>query len=245
MRGISLMLAGGLAVLTVAALPRTAGAQERPSRTEQSEEQDFSPTPYTEYAEFDEGADEDEETKFFQYGRFFGVSLGLGLQNVTGNRGQLWSGGFPTVDFRFHYWFDFNFALDLGISTAPHSFESLGAAGVYQVNMIRVGTDAKYYFDTRDASAAWASSNPYVLLGAGSYSKTETASQTKLSDNDSSFGICGGLGLEFAFKARKAYFNIESKFHMVRFKDTNASKFGYDNLNGNFVTLTGSFLFTW
>ena len=248
LRAAVLILAAALAVYAIAAvMPVPAWAADEPGgevKTDQPEEQDFTSTPFTEYAEFDETSDEDDEAKFFQYGRFFGVSMGLGIQSVTGNRGQLWTGGFPVIDFRFHYWFDFNFGLDLGIYTAPHSYAGLGEE-VFQVNMIRIGTDVKYYFETRNLAATLAFANPYVLLGIGSYSKTETSSQTKIADADSSFGLAAGAGLEFALSPKKAYFNLEAKLHVARFKDSDSKRFGFDDLGGQFVTVTGGFLFTW
>src|SRR5881628_3466051 len=66
---------------------------------------DYSETPFTEYGEFNEEEEEADEAKFFQYGRFFGVSVGSGFQGATGNRGLLYQGGFPTLDIKVHYWF--------------------------------------------------------------------------------------------------------------------------------------------
>src|ERR1700756_3704439 len=93
-------------------------------RTTKPEEEDFSQTPYTEYGSFNEEKEEEEDTKFFQYGRFFGVSLGLGVETISGDRGTLYQGGFPTFDAKIHYWFDFNFALDINFYLAQHYFVS-------------------------------------------------------------------------------------------------------------------------
>ena len=93
----------------------------------QPEEEDFSSSPFTEYGEFNEEQDEAADTKFFQYGRLFGVSLGLGFEGVTGNRGLLWQGGFPMIEMKVHYWFDFNVALDLGFANAS-STSVIGSA---------------------------------------------------------------------------------------------------------------------
>src|SRR5438045_3135633 len=71
-------------------------------QTLQPEEDDYSATPFTEYGEFNEEAEEATDQKFFQYGRFFGVSVGLGLDGALGNRAKLWRGGFPMIDFKLH-----------------------------------------------------------------------------------------------------------------------------------------------
>jgi hypothetical protein len=253
--------AAALAALLALACAEAARAQEppaggaapapngrAPSPTDQPEEDDYSGSPYTKYGEFNEDADEDEDTRFFQYGRFFGVSVGLGLETVDGNRGTLWQGGFPMVDVKIHYWFDFNFALDMGIFTAKHFFEGPPAQGGHtDVTMLRLGVDIKYYFDTKNLSAPISFANPYLLAGVGSFTKTQNYQLEADADPDSSFGFSFGGGLEFTLKPRKAYFALEGKIHVVTFKDTNSSDYSsiVPDLNGNFYTFSASLLFTW
>lgn len=213
-----------------------------------SDEEDFSETPFTEYAEFNEATEEASDVKFFQYGRFFGVSLGLGFQFVDGNRGALWQGGFPMVDFKVHYWFDFNMALDLGFYTAQHFFNSTDAQQHVDINMVRIGVDVKYYFPTKNLAAALSVSNPYVLIGAGAFTKTSLSNAAAVTDSDTSLGISVGAGLEFAVTPRKMYFEIEGKVHFVTFKDTYTSIYttqGIPSLTGNFYTFSVNALFTW
>ena len=215
------------------------------------EEDDFSTTPYTHYGEFNEEENEEDELRFLQYGRFFGVSLGLGLETVDGGRANLWQGGFPLIDFKVHYWFDFNLALDLGFFTATHYFDTgdptLG--GKTEVSMFHVGVDLKYYFDTKDVAAPISFANPYVILGGGQFTKTETPEKAENKTSVNSFGATAGVGLEFALKPKKSYFEIEAKAHFVNFSDDNTSKYDAftDNkpLGGRFYTFSGSFLFTW
>jgi len=218
------------------------------------EDDDFSNSPFTEYGEFNEEDEEAADTKFFQYGRFFGVSLGLGFEGVTGNRGYLWQGGFPMLDFKVHYWFDFNLALDLGFFTTPHFFqieETQGEGERTNATLSRLGINLKYYFDTKNMSSALSFANPYLLLGAGSFTKTQTASSEEATpDSDSAFGVSAGAGLEFTLKPRKAFFAIEGKIHAVNFKDTRTNELqntalGLDDLTGYFYTVSGNFLFTW
>lgn len=216
------------------------------------EEDDFSDTPYTEYGEFNEEHDEVSDARFYQYGRFFGVSLGLGYEGATGNRGVLWSGGgFPVIDIKVHYWFDFNIALDLGITTASHYFTTtVGGRGTVDANIFRFGVNVRYAFDTKNVAAPISFASPFVSVGVGSYSKTEVSSNGGDPDNDSSFGISFGGGLEFVVSPRKTYFLLEGKFHMLTFKDTNTGIYQsatpqVDDLNGLFYTFVGSFMFTW
>lgn len=217
-------------------------------KTLQSEEDDFSSTPYTEYGEFNEEEDEAAETRFLQHGRFFGVSLGLGYEGVLGNRSLLWQGGFPAVELKLHYWFDFNLAMDLGFYTASHFYEtSVRNAGHVDAYIFRLGVDVKYYFDTKNVAAPISFAHPYVLLGAGSFSKTETSQTQATTTPDSAFGLSFGGGLEFVMSPRKTYFALEAKVHPLTFKDTYTPDYlpSIDDLTGVFYTVMGSILFTW
>ncbi len=230
------------------------------------EEEDFSTTPYTEYAAFDEEKEEEEETRFLKYGRLYALSVGTGFQGVTGNRGVLWQGGFPMVDFKLHYWFDFHLAMDLNFYMVAHSYDTTsssdtsgkstsGAATTTEgqsadIAFNRVGADLKYYFDTHNLVAAISAANPYVLGGVGSYSKTETNNvEGAVEQKDSSIGVCGGLGMEFALKPRRIYLTLEGKVHMPSFKDNNSSTFqtnpGITDLTGYFYTANASIMFSW
>lgn len=212
-----------------------------------SEEEDFSSSPYTEYGEFNEDDEEAATTQYMQYGRFFGASLGLGTHGAFGNRGNLWEGGFPTLDLKLHYWFDFNFALQLGFTTSPHTYTR--SAERYDVRFNRIGIDLKYYFDTRDASAAITFAGPYLVGGVGSITKSETNTVSKTTDHDTAVALSLGAGLEFTLSPKKVYFFMQGTFDIANFKDTNTSEFqasnGLDDLTGQFYTLTAGMLFTW
>jgi len=219
-------------------------------RSQQSEEDDYLNTPFTQYGEFNEEENEAQETRFFQHGRFFGLSLGGGYQGVTGGRGLLYQGGFPVFDFKLHYWFDFNLALDLGFFTASHYVDTnVGGAGHIDINMVRFGVDLKYYFDTKDLSAPITAANPYILVGIGSLSKTQNyANQGGTTAGESSLALSGGMGLEFAISPRRTFFELEAKIHSARFQDTYTTLYqsvGIPNLTGVFYTVTGNILFVW
>jgi opacity protein-like surface antigen len=217
------------------------------------EEDDFSGSAYTDYGEFNnQEAEEEADERFFQYGRFFGISVGLGYEPILGNRGQLWQGGFPTIEFKLHYWFDFNFALCLDVYSASHFFEHPDTAiGHEDINLVHLGLELKYYFDVKNLSSTISFANPYITAGVGPYTKTQTATQVNTTDTDTSIGLSIGAGLEFAVSPKKVYFEFEGRMHIVSFKDTFTTEFsgpgslGLDDLTGQFVTVTGSVLFTW
>ncbi len=242
------------ALLILTATPALAqepetGASSTPPRTQQPEEPEFKETPYTGYGEFNEQEDEDDASRFFQFGRFFGVSIGSGFNGVTGNRGLLYQGGTPVVDFKLMYWFDFNFALELGLTTATHFYDST-SRGHADITLTRVGVDLRYYLPMQDLSAPITFANPYLLLGAGTISKQESLRTQGVVESDTGVGLAVGGGLEFTVSPRKIYFGMAAKYQFVTFKDTYTTEFQSDSipitdLTGGFYTLLGSVLFTW
>lgn len=221
------------------------GTETAPLKT-QSDDTEFSETPYTEYGSFNEEEEEEADARFFQYGRFFGVGLGIGMQGATGNRGLLYEGGFPLFELKLHYWFDFNFALQLAYSSVQHQYNAPDRGGVYDVTLSRLGADMKYYFDTTDLSAAISFANPNIVAGVGRYGKIDFNEARDIRDTDSSVGFNLGVGFEFTLKPKKSYVYLESKVHTVRFRDTLSSDFeGLNDLKGYFYTFTAGFLFTW
>ncbi len=226
--------------------PGPAGGQEvTPPKKEEASMFDQS-TPYMEYGDFNINDDDDADTMYFQYGRFFGMSLGLGYQAATGNRGLLYTSAFPRFDLKVHYWFDFQLAMNIGIFFASHSYESSGS--ITNVRLIGYGVDLKYSFDVRNASAPISFSNPFIIAGVGSLSKTETTITSSTPDLDSSFSVNFGAGLEFPIVYKKTYFILEGRYHTQNFNDTIETRFankGIADLTGGFFTMMGHILFTW
>lgn len=226
--------------------------QEQSPKTKNSgsseDKNDFRETPYTQYGEFNEEEEEAEATLFYQYGRFFGVSFGVGIHGATGNRGLLWEGGFPLITLKIHYWFDFHFALQLEFYNASHFHDFTSSGSVTDVTMSRLGADLKYYFDTKDLSAALTFASPFLLVGGGAYTKSESASDITTATMNS-FGFSAGAGLEFVLSHKKSYFVVEGKLNIVNFEDRfnttySSADGGIPDLTGMFYCFTGSFLFT-
>ena len=225
-------------------------------RTTEPEDDDYKQTPYTSFGEF--GDDEEaEDTKFFQYGRFFGVSLGLGYEGATGPRGHLSPGGLTEFALRVHYWFDFNFALTLGIYSAKHQYtgfkESSGGGPTQKndVDIFEFGAELRYYFDTKDATAPVTFAGPFLTIGAGNYSKSETdISSPDSVTKDTALGISFGGGLEFPLKPRKVYLDLEAQFRSISFNDdglpvTASNGKVIKDSSGMLFTMMASVLFTY
>jgi hypothetical protein len=232
-----------------------AAATSSEGKSTDTKEDDFQQTPYTRFGEFQSEEEEAEDTRFFQFGRFFGLGLGVGYQGATGNRGTLYQGGFPALEAKVLYWFDFNTAVALSLYNAKHNFsgkiDDNATTERYDVNLFRLGADFRYYFDTKDLTASLTFSNPYLTAGIGNYRKTQTeigGGETGITQ-DSSYGFTLGAGLEFIVAPKKTYFNLEAKVHSVTFNDTGSkvelSGNTLDDTSGLFFSIVGSLLFTW
>lgn len=264
--GVASALAASLVLLSAPFVPSSAFAQDPPPpasagrNTDKPEEDDYRQTPYTSFGDFNSDEDEAEDTKFFQYGRFFGLSLGVGYEGAFGNRGLLYSGGFPTVELNVHYWFGFNLALLLGISTSTHEFsgdpgEQGGVESFdnWKDSFFKLGASLRYYIDTTDLSAPVTFASPFLELGFANYSRSRTGSRSGDQDRENSLGFNVGGGFQFVVKPKKTYFDLTMKVHSVSFQDsseqviidsTDSSK-KVGDANGMFYTVVGSFLFTW
>lgn len=208
--------------------------------------------PYSDYGEFDSGEDEDANERFFQYGRFFGVGLGAGLTTATGNAGRIYQGNGLMVELRLDYWFDFHFALQLGVQNSKHSY-NLGQDGLTDVNLFRTLLQVKYYIDTHDLSAPLTFVGPNLILGGGFYQRVDnigvsSSDSATAIDTQNAFGINFGAGLEFTLKPKKVYLQFEGLMHLVQFKDDFSSKFkssGIPDRTGSWVTAGANLMWTW
>jgi hypothetical protein len=201
-------------------------------------------SPYLEYGDFSLNEEENEDSQYFQYGRFFGLSFGAGYQTATGNRGKLYNPALPRFDLRVHYWFNFNFAADMGIFFANHSFFDSNLN--YQVKLIGYNAHLKYYFDVRDAAAPLTFANPYLIGGFGVISKTQTSSTQGTPDTDSTMSVSAGAGLEFPISYKKTYLGLEMLYHTQSFLDTDETRYkSVTDLSGGFMTLLAHFMFVW
>lgn len=208
--------------------------------------------PFSEYGEFDSSEDEAADERFFQFGRFFGVGLGFGSTTATGNAGQLYQGGFPTVDFRIDYWFDFQFALQFDIANSKHNYD-VQPDGLTDVNLFRTMIQVKYYLDTRDLSAPITFVSPHLIAGGGFYRRTDNvegsdATTANTTETVNAFGFNAGLGLELTLKPKKTYLQFEGLVHFVQFSDQFDQKFaraGIPDKTGAWISAGVSILWTW
>jgi hypothetical protein len=196
--------------------------------------------------EFEEMA---EDERFFRYGRFLSLGVGGGITEITGNRGVLYGRGTPTVKISLVYFFDFNFALGISYVTSQHAFflDNPDVQGV-EVKLDRWHFDLRYYFNTKNLSAILTTLNPYVFAGIGPWKRTEVFIDGNAENSDSAVGMGAGIGFDIKL-AKGIYFSIETRYDTVPFSDRTSDfyldKGGPADLAGNFITLTGSAVFSW
>jgi len=238
----------------------TANAQDSgSSRIETPEESNSETTPYLQYGDFQSSDEEAETLKYFQYGRFFGISAGAGYMGATGNLGVLYNDSIPAIDVRVHYWFDFNFALTLGLGYNKFQFTG-GLVGTpnsivkYDVTVFRLEALFRYYFDTYNASAPISFASPFLVAGLGNYSRTRTDTtdsnpETAVERADA-LGFSFGAGTQFTLKPKAVYLDMEFRLHSAKFPDSSSPvELGNNNTLPNQTGLLTSFLvsllFTW
>lgn len=203
-------------------------------------------SPYLDYGDFNSREEEDADTLYFQYGRFFGVSLGGGYQSATGNRGNLYNAALPRFDLKVHYWFDFQFAMAMGVWFATHNFDF--DSSTYSAKLSGYNFELKYYFDVRNASAPITFSNPHLIVGIGAINKTQTSTGTGGGGSpDSTLTVNFGAGFEFPISHKKTYFLLDVRYWTQEFQDSGTDEFAprAADLSGGFVSLLAHLMFTW
>jgi hypothetical protein len=225
--------------------PSEASTENKPT---QPSNELFSANPHNRFGEYGiQSKEEDAVTFFLQNGRFFGVSLGGGIQFLDGNRSSFWTGGFPTLEAKIFYWFDFNFSLAIQYYSSIHRYDTTtNGLGTVDVSWASLGVLLRYSVDTTDLAAPLTFGTPYLTLGFGNFWKTEISNTAGVTDSDQSTGLMGGGGFEFMILPLQTYFLLEARMHYVVFKDTYSTSFPpLPNLTGNFYVLSGSLLLTW
>ena len=170
-----------------------------------------------------------EDERFYRYGRFFGVNLGLGFTTFTDNRGLAYEDNHPTFNFSLNYFLDFQNAVVLGIAYSKHTMfidtfvngSKSQIIGAVETNMLRPYIGFRYYVDTSDLGTAITYSNPYFVGRVEYWYQTNVFVERRNLSDQSGGGLGTGLGfgLEFPIELRQTYLNIEFLYHKVNFFD--------------------------
>jgi len=162
-----------------------------------------------------------------------------------GNIGKLYNTAIPVLDFRLIYFFDFRLAGEIGVSSASHAFNAY-PNGAVNVSLLRLNADLKYYFDTKNVSAAITFANPYVVAGVSQTFRTQSFQDHNSIEKDNAFAISGGAGIEFALKPRKTSIGVEGRIHQIFFQDRFSGEYqasGLTDLTGAMYSFVTSLIF--
>lgn len=170
-----------------------------------------------------------EDERFYRYGRFFTVNVGLGLTTFTGNRGLAYKDDHPSYHFSLTYFMNFQSAFILGVEFSKHTMfidtfvqgSPSQVIGAVETSFIRPFWGYRYYIDTSDLGTAITYSNPYFVGRIEYWYQTNVFSERDNLDDQSDGGIGTGIGFgfEFPIEIKKSYTNIEFLFHRVNFFD--------------------------
>lgn len=213
-----------------------------------------------------------EDERFYRYGRFFAVNVGIGITDFTGNRGLAYEDNHPSYHFSLLYFMNFQNAFVLGIEYSQHTMiidtfvrgsatEKLGAI---ETSLLRPFWGYRYYIDTSDLGTAITYSNPYFVGRIEYWYQTnEFLEVNKSSQEGGGLGTGIGFGLEFPMEIKKSYTNVEFLYHRVEFFDKNTadyqqlppgstvngeevvSEYGFDNLAGDVISIMVNYVINW
>lgn len=197
-----------------------------------------------------------EDERFYRYGRFFSVGLGLGLTTFTGNRGAAYVDDHPSFNMFASYFMNFRVSFLLGFAYSKHAFfidqKTKGfasAVGSVEANMFRTYFGFRYYLDTSDLGTAITWSNPYATARIEYWYLTNKFINQNTVPNDAGGGLGFGLGagLEFPIVIKEYYTNLELLWHTVNFHDkfTQSYREVLEDLDGNVITLMANFVINW
>lgn len=191
-----------------------------------------------------------EDERFYNYGRFVSLNLGLGVTTFSGNRGAAYDNSPPSINIGLNAFTNFQVSYLIGVAYSKHGMffpNPISGGGETQipgqvdVNMFRVYTGFRYYIDTTDLNTAITYSNPYGTMRLEYWYVNNAFIDNDTFEDDDGGGIGFGFGggLEFPVELKQSYINVEFLVHSVAFHDRLTTKFQNRDGTGGVTDLTG------
>lgn len=223
------------ALFTVAQTPSRAFAQEDPTRTDIDESFD----PFTDYNEYDQQTDEEQDINFLKNGRYLTIALITGYRGfIAGGFSQAYTGNI-NYGAEFSYFFNMQSAVTLSYLAGDHgvNFNSYNDPGFTSratsysgtVNIQVADLLFKYYVNTDNVTKGLADLNPYLLGGGSYFIRTYKLDSVAEVDPDRVWGLKLGGGIEIPILKREAYLGIQAAYRYVQFPDENKDFIKEDN----------------
>ncbi len=175
--------------------------------------------PFSDYSEFEEGSEEEADINFFHNGRFFSIGLLGGYESFTDTLGELYAPSFQFGLF-LEYFFDLKLAMQIAYITATHTLTiDSGTVNPYTgtVGISHFEFDLKYYLNTQNVTRGLAALNPYLLIGASTYTRKTNINGSGGEVDDSAFGAQAGGGIEIPLMHNSAFFGIQATYNYIAF----------------------------
>ncbi len=179
--------------------------------------------PFSDYSEFEEGSDEEEDINFFRNGRLFTMGFLIGYRAWTGNLGTIYTSD-PNFGLYLSYFFNLRFALQVGFLTGSHALTARNSTSnvVGNASITDLSVNMKYYLNTQNVTRGLADLNPYLLAGFSQYLRSTSYEYAPDEvAKDSAFGFNVGGGIELPMMRNKMYFGVEGAYHLINFADEN------------------------
>ncbi len=175
--------------------------------------------PFSDYTEFTEASDEEADINFFRNGRLLNIGISAGLKGFTGGYSDFYSEA-ASFGMFLTYFFDLQFAFQVGLSTSDHNFSFRANDGSQfnsKMRLFDINLHGKYFFNTQNMTRAFAEWNPYIIGGVSQIRRSHSTSSSivKGSDNAQSFDL--GAGVEYIFNNKKNFVGFQLLYQLATF----------------------------
>lgn len=182
---------------------------------------DDSYDPFSDFSEYEQQSEEEEDINFFRNGRFLTVGLVGGYRGFTDQLQKVYSSA-PLYGIFFDYFFDLHFALEANYLIGDHHW-SFAAGNEFRLGTAQYtdfGINLKYYFNTDNVTKGLADLSPYVVVGFSQiYRRLVIYSESNIGGVDATQGLNLGTGIEIPMMKNKMFFGFQLMYQYVSFPD--------------------------
>jgi hypothetical protein len=177
--------------------------------------------PFSDYSEFTEAASEEADINFFRNGRLLNIGISAGYKGfIGGDYAELYKQS-ASFGFFFTYFFDLQFAVQLGLATSDHDFTfRANDNSIFRAKMrlFDINIHGKYFLNTQNMTRAFAEWNPYIIGGVSQIRRSHSTNPV-IQSTDNAVGYDVGVGVEYMFNQKKNFVGFQFLYQYVNFND--------------------------